>query len=570
MSAIASDRIVVDILWTRLGAMVNEQARGLQRAAFSHMVREAGDLSVGIFDTHGRLAVQAVTGTPGHIFALPATVRTLLERYPWSQLERGDVLITNDPYIGCGHSYDVSIVTPVFGPDRPVALYGSTCHVVDIGGRPPSADGEDVFEEGLRIPPLKLYRGGEPNEDLLELLRSNVRLPDEVIGDINALVGANEVGGARLVAYIAKLGYDAFDKIAEAVIARSEQAMRKAIAAVPNGRYASETLSDGVTAEDPVRIAVQIDVRGDEIDVDFAGSSGASPKGINVVLNYTRAYATFAIKCALAPDTPNNDGTLRPIAVRAPIGSLLNASEPAPVSMRHVIGHLIPGVVFQALAQAVPDRVPAESAGAVWMTSVHTLGPGGAPGIASFASAGGMGARPTKDGLSCTSFPTGTSAVPIEILEAGSPVLVRSRALTADSGGPGQFRGGCGQELVFEIVGASAGTVVSSIDRIRIPASGAAGGRAGTPGAFHTSGEALNPKGSNRIVAGRPVTLRLPGGGGYGDPRRRTLAAVVRDVVAGYVTVDAAAKHYRVVVDPDDLSLDCEETARLRSDLEPS
>ena len=285
MSAIASDALLVDILWTRFVAMVNEQARGLQRTAFSHMVREAGDLSVGIFDTRGRLAVQAVTGTPGHIFALPATVRTLLELYPWSQLEPGDVLITNDPYIGCGHSYDMSVITPVFGPRGPLALYGSTCHVVDIGGRPPSADGEDVFEEGIRIPPLKLYRAGVPNEDLLALLRTNVRLPDEVLGDINALVGANEVGGTRLTEYVAKLGDEAFDTVADAMIARSERAMRSAIAAVPDGTYSAETLSDGVAGEELVRIAVRLEVRGDEIDVDFAGSSGASAKGINVVLN---------------------------------------------------------------------------------------------------------------------------------------------------------------------------------------------------------------------------------------------------------------------------------------------
>ena len=464
----------------------------------------------------------------------------------------------------------MSVITPVFGPRGPLALYGSTCHVVDIGGRPPSADGEDVFEEGIRIPPLKLYRAGEPNEDLLALLRTNVRLPDEVLGDINALVGANEVGGVRLTEYVAKLGDETFDTIADAMIARSERAMRAAISTVPDGTYTAETLSDGVAGEECVRIAVQLEVRGDEIYVDFAGSSGASAKGINVVLNYTRAYATFAIKCALAPETPNNEGSLRPIDVRAPVGSLLNAREPAPVSMRHVIGHLIPGAVFKALARTVPERVLAESAGAVWMTSVHALGSEGAQAIASFASAGGMGARPTKDGLSCTSFPTGTSAVPIEILETSGLVLVRSRSLKADSGGPGRFRGGCGQELVFEIVGAEAGNVASSTDRIRIPASGTAGGGEGLSGAFHVAGEALNPKGSNRVAAGRPVTLRLPGGGGYGDPRGRSPSVVAHDVVAGYVTVDAAARDYGVAVDPGDLSLDAEETARLRSDRKRS
>jgi N-methylhydantoinase B len=549
MCARETDPVLFDILWTRLGAMVNEQAKRLQRTAFSHMVREAGDLSVGIFDTSGRLAVQAVTGTPGHIFALPATVKTLLELFPWADLEPDDVLITNDPYIGCGHAYDVSIITPVFGrSSRPLAIYASTCHVVDVGGRHSSADGEDVYEEGIRIPPLRLYRAGRANKDLLALLAANVRLADEVIGDINALVGANEVGGRRLVQYMSELDQDSFDAISDQIIDRSERAMRAAIATVPDGVYTAETRSDGVAGEGDIRIKVRLAVRGDEIAMDFAGSSPASRKGINVVLNYTRAYAVFSLKCALAPDTPNNDGSLRPVSVDAPVGSLLNARQPAPVSMRHVIGHLIPGVVFKALAQAVPDRVIAEGSGAVWMTSVLTSKPDGTQAIASWASAGGMGARPTKDGLSCTSFPTGTSAVPIEILETSGPIVVRSREITIDSGGPGKYRGGCGQEMRFEIVSEEGGSIVSSTDRIRFAASGASGGQQGAPGAFYAAGQDMDPKGSNHVPGGRTVTLRLPGGGGFGDPRERSHEAVMRDVRAGYVSTEAAAREYSVDV----------------------
>ena len=562
-----TDPLVLDILWTRLTAMVNEQASGLQRTAFSHLVREAGDLSVGIFDTQGRLTVQAVTGTPGHIFALPATVETLLELFPWSDLEPGDVLITNDPYIGCGHQYDVSIVTPIFGASGPVAIYGSTAHVVDIGGRHLSGDGADVFEEGLRIPPSKLFRAGELNEDLVSMICANVRSPGEVTGDIYALVGTNEVGGRALVDYMSELGHDDFESISEQIITRSRRATAAAIKEVPNGEYSGGIVSDSVAGEDELRIAVTLRVADDEIEVDFAGSSRPSSKGINVVFNYTRAYAAFSLKCALTPEAPNNHGSLGPITIKAPTNSLLNAEEPAPVSMRHVVGHLIPGAVFNALAKAVPDRVIAEGSGAAWVTSALIPRPGDKSTIAAWVNAGGMGARPNKDGLSCTSFPTGTRAVPIEILESGYPLVVQSREITPDSGGPGRFRGGCGQTITFEINSPNGGSVGSSTDRLTLPAVGAAGGGEGMLGAFYSENGPLESKGSNHVAGGETVTMRLPGGGGLGPAVTRSPDQVLRDVVDGYVTVEAARHEYGVVIDPEALVVDADSTEKLRREL---
>lgn len=561
------DPLVLDILWTRLTAMVNEQASGLQRTAFSHLVREAGDLSVGIFDARGRLTVQAVTGTPGHIFALPATVETLLELFPWSDLEPGDVLVTNDPYIGCGHQYDVSIVTPIFGPTGPVAIYGSTAHVVDIGGRHSSGDGTDVFEEGLRIPPTKLFRAGALNQDLVSMIKANVRSPDEVTGDIYALVGTNEVGGRALVAYMSELGHDDFDSISEQIIVRSRRATSAAIKEVPDGEYSGEIVSDGVADEDEIRIAVTLRVAGDQIEVDFDGSSPPSSKGINVVFNYSRAYAAFSLKCALTPEAPNNHGSLGPITIKAPTNSLLNAQEPAPVSMRHVVGHLIPGAVFDALAKAVPDRVIAEGSGAAWVTSALIPRSGEKSTIASWVNAGGMGARPNKDGLSCTSFPTGTRAVPIEILESSYPLIVHRREIMPDSGGAGRFRGGCGQTITFEISSADGGSVGSSTDRISRPAVGASGGGDGMAGAFYSDKGPMESKGSNRIAGGERVTMRLPGGAGLGPAITRPPAMVLRDVVAGYVSADAAERDYGVVIDPDSLAIDANATDRLRKEL---
>ncbi len=561
----ATETLERDILWTRLTAMVSEQAVRLQRAAFSHMVREAGDLSVGVFDTGGRLVVQAVTGTPGHIFALPSSVKTLLSRFPWSELRDGDVLITNDPYIGCGHQYDVTVMTPVFGPSGPLAICASTCHVVDVGGRRPSADGADVFEEGVILPPLKLVEAGEPSAAVDAFIRANVRLPDEVVGDINALVGANRVGGLRLVEYLEELGTDNFDAIADDLIGRTEAAMRAAVQELPDGTYRARTESDGTGPDDPIHIEVRIDVSGDRIAVDYDGSSPASEKGINVVLNYTRAYTAYALKCVLAPDTPSNEGALAPIEVRAPEGSLLNARRPAPVSMRHVIGHLIPGAIFTALAKAVPERVIAEGSGAVWMTSILTSSED-SPSIASFASAGGMGARPNKDGLACTSFPTGTSSVPVETLESGGEVVVHSREITPDSGGCGRFRGGCGQSIRFELRDSGGGSIISSTDRLRIPAVGADGGEAGGAGAFEIAGRAADPKGNNAIAPGAQVLLRLPGGGGHGDPLQRDPEAVRADVVAGYVSPASARDHYGVVLEGPGLAVELEATRQLRAE----
>jgi len=315
------DPVVLDVIWTRLIALLNEQAVALQRSAFSPTVREAGDCSIGFFGLDGAMIAQAVTGTPGHVLALPDCVRYLLSAHPPESLRPGDVILTNDPYRNCGHQFDMTVLSPVFHGEQAVALYASTCHVLDVGGLRLSPVAGDVFEEGLLIPPMKLYRAGELNADLVEMIEANVRAPGEVIGDIKALVGTNDVGSRRVLEYLDELGIADLEEIQREILERSERAMRQAICELPSGQYRHSITIDGVKPNEPVTINVLLEIPGDgTIVVDYTGSSPRSPRANNVVLNYTHAYTSYALKCAIAPELPNNAGSLAPISVIAPRG----------------------------------------------------------------------------------------------------------------------------------------------------------------------------------------------------------------------------------------------------------
>src|SRR4051794_19725625 len=358
------DSIRLEVMWNRLISVVNEQATALMRTSFTTIVREAGDLSAGVFDTRGYMIAQAVTGTPGHINAMATCIHHFLAVYPKESLVPGDVLITNDPQKTSGHLHDFTVITPVFRNANLVGFFGNTCHVLDIGGIGLSTDGRSVYEEGLFVPITKLYDAGAPNRQLLAILAANVRAPEPVLGDIHAQAAGNDVGAARLIEFMDEFGLERLEPLADEIVGRSEQAMRAAIAALPDGIYQNTVYSDGY--EEPVRLHVEITKQGDSLLVDWAGSSPESKRGINVVLNYTHAYTTYALKCALAPEVPNNEGSFRPVKVTAPEGSILNAIKPAPVAARHILGHFLPGVVFGALAEVIPDRVLAEGAANIW------------------------------------------------------------------------------------------------------------------------------------------------------------------------------------------------------------
>lgn len=558
------DQLKLEVLWNRLIATVNEQAAALMRTSFTSIVREAGDLSAGVFDRRGRMVAQAVTGTPGHINSMATCMHHVLAAFPVDSLAPGDVIITNDPWMTAGQLNDITIVTPVFKNGRCVAFFGNCCHALDIGGRGLTADSTEIFEEGLQIPLLKLYDAGKPNETLLALLTLNVRAPEEVMGDLHSQVVGNEVGARQLLAFLDEFGLDDIEEVSDGIVARSEAAMRERIAALPDGTYAHTMTVDGF--DEPITLATTVTIKGDALTVDFAGTSDAIGRGINVALNYSAAYTTYGIKCAISPDIPNNEGSFRPVTVTAPEGSILNCQRPSPVAGRHLVGHFLPSLVFGALYKILPEKVMAAGFDALWDTQIYGDLPDGGRFAYVWFAAGGAGAIHGRDGLSATAFPAGIAGVQSEMIEALVPIFIAKRELVADSGGAGEWRGGLAQSFTIGVRGGRPFTFSGLYDRLDHAAEGVAGGDPGAVGRIVTrSGAPLKAKTRNFLPGDEEVTLELPGGGGYGKPWRREVAAVRADVLNGYVSADAARAHYGVAIDPATLEVDAAETERLRA-----
>jgi N-methylhydantoinase B len=529
----AMDPVTLDICWSRLIGVVNEQATALQRTSFTNIVREAGDLSAGVFDRRGFMVAQAVTGTPGHINSMALAMKHFLAAHPIETLRPGDVLITNDPWKTSGHLNDVTIATPVFRGDDCVALFASTCHTADIGGHVLSAEAREVFEEGLFIPILKLYEGGRLNESLAAMIRANTRVPDLVLGDFHAQIAGGNVGGERLLEFMEEFELRHLEPLADEIIGRTERAMRESIAHLRPGVYSYALTSDGFG--EPITIAVRCEVAGDRLAIDFAGSSPASRRGINVVMNYTEAYTTYGVKVIVSPDVPNNEGAFRVLRITAPEGSILNAPPPAPVAARHVIGHFLPHAVAGALKEAVPDRVMAEGSANIWGVQVAGKDRAGRPFTYIFFSSGGTGARAVKDGLSATAFPSGVLGTPVEVNESLAPLLFVAKALRDGSGGRGRYRGGLGQVIAFRVQTGEPCVCSVLCDRTRIPAQGFFGGEPGATGEVLINGRSpANPKAEQVLEPGDLVEIRLPGGGGYGRPDDRDPALAARDRLEGY------------------------------------
>jgi N-methylhydantoinase B len=527
------DPVTLEVCWSRLIGVVNEQAAALMRTSFTSIVREAGDLSAGVFDRRGHMVAQAVTGTPGHINSMALAMGHFLRAYPIEALHPGDVLITNDPWQTSGHLNDVTICSPVFRGDDCVGFFASTCHSADIGGHVISAEAREVYEEGLQIPIMKLYEAGRPNEALFTLLRANVRVPDMVLGDFHAQMAGGAVGGERLLEFMDEFGLTRLEPLADEIIGRTERAMRDAIRALRRGVYEYEITSDGF--EEPITIRVRCEVAGDEIAVDYTGSSPASRRGINVVLNYTQAYTTYGVKVIVSPDVPNNEGAFRPLRITAPAGSILNVQRPAAVAARHVIGHFLPHAVAGALRQALPDRVMAEGSANIWGIQVSGKDLVGDPFSYIFFSSGGTGARATKDGLSATAFPSGVLGTPVEVIETLSPLIVEKKCLRDNSGGAGKYRGGLGQTIAFRVRTREPFLTSILCDRTVNPAAGFLGGGPGARGAVLIDGVApANPKAEQLVPPGALVEVQLPGGGGYGSPSDRDPELIARDVLEGY------------------------------------
>ncbi|MBJ7250298.1 MAG: hydantoinase B/oxoprolinase family protein [Acetobacteraceae bacterium] len=562
--------IEIQILWNRLLSVVEEQAQTLVRTAFSTAAREAGDISAGVFDMKGRMLAQAVTGTPGHINSMARSVVHFLDAFPAETLKDGDILITNDPWKGTGHLFDLTVVTPIFLDGRTVALFACTTHVVDIGGLGVSAEGRQIYHEGLYIPLMHLAREGRMNEDLLGIVRANVREPVQVVGDIYALVACNETGGKRLREMMREFNLADLDHLGEEIISRSRRAMADIIAKLPQGSWTARMTIDGFEA--PVTLVATLTISGDRVLVDFTGTSGLSRYAINCPMCYTEAYTSFGVKAALAPWIPNNTGTLDAVIVTAPENTILNAPHPAAVYARSVMGHMLPDVVYGCLDQALPNTVPAEGTSSLWNLSLlagHGLTGMEGSAIRTFNvttfHSGGAGARPQQDGLSATPFPSGVRNVPIEITEAITPLIVWRKELRRGSGGPGRQRGGLGQRMEIANRDDAAFGIQARFERGVYPARGRSGGEAGAKGRLSlATGASLAIKGLQIIPAGDRLIVEMPGGGGYGDPFARDPALVARDVHHGLIEPEAAEADYGVILN-DKGELNTEATARRRA-----
>ncbi|MCY4130932.1 MAG: hydantoinase B/oxoprolinase family protein [Gammaproteobacteria bacterium] len=536
------------LVWDRLLAVVEEQAQTLMRTAFSTVVREAGDLSAGVFDTQGRMIAQAVTGTPGHVNAMAASVGHFLERYPIQSMHSDDVLMTNDPWLATGHLNDFTVVSPVYYRDQPVALFASTSHIADVGGRGFGPDANDVFEEGIRIPVMHLFRAGERNDALMEILTANVRDPVVAEGDLYSLAACNHHGSRQLIDMMVEFGLDSLDEVGEELLGLSQAAVEKEVETLPNGTYHQSMRVDGYN--EPIDIKCALTIEDSSIDIDFTGSSPISRHGINVPLTYAQAYASFGVRCLIGNDVPNNAGSLKPISVRAPEGSILNAQPPAAVSARHALGQMLPDVVIGALAQVLDNDVPAEGASCIWNPVLmnSNLRDGNVPDAEFVINPifnGGTGARATKDGLSTTAFPSGVRTTPTEINEVTSPLIFWKREFKPDSGGAGRLRGGLGQTIEIEHAHGAGFSISKMFERVVHPAQGRDGGHDGARGRVGiVDGQEFRGKGKESIPAGATLIMETPGGAGIGSPVDRDPALVDSDLREGVISANVAESIY--------------------------
>lgn len=535
----SADTIALQVMWNRLIAVVEEQATTLLRTAFSTSVREAGDLSAGVFDSDGRMLAQAVTGTPGHVNTMAEAVGHFIDAIPTDDMFPGDTYVTNDPWLGTGHLHDITMVSPSFLDGVLIGFFACTAHVVDVGGRGFGADARTVYEEGIQIPIMKFAERGTVRPDLVVLLRANVREPEQVIGDFYSLAACNDVGHRRLIDMMREFGLFTLEALGSFIFERTRSAMRERIAALPAGRWSNELLTDGYDAT--VRLAASVEISSTGLQVDFAGSDPVSRWGINVPVIYTKAYACYALKCVVASDIPNNWASLAFFGIASP-SNIVNAPRPSPVSLRHVIGHMIPDLVLGALAKALPGQIMAEGAAALWnihMSVRPVAGQSGRRAEILMFNSGGMGARPQADGPSATAFPSGVMTMPVEVTEYAGPVVIWRKELRPGSGGAGTYRGGLGQIIEIEALPGHEFDFSAMFDRIGHPARGRDGGGNGAPGAVTLDdGTVMKPKGWQHVPAGRRLILEAPGGGGFGDPAGRDPAAIADDISKGYIGED--------------------------------
>lgn len=569
------DPISVEILWSRLINIVDEAAATLVRTSFSGIVRDSHDYACVLFDGSGRLLAQSTQTTPGLIGSIPETIRNILKLHPREWFAPGDVVITNDPWLGTGHLPDITLASPIFQGAALVGFAGCVVHHTDIGGRMATGESRDVFEEGLQIPVSKFCKGGVLDEDIAGFIRSNVRVPEKVMGDLRAQLAALHVMTGRVLEMLAEEGFADLGGIAEAIISRTESALRRAIAELPDGTWSAEVTVDPFPAPDggpgeTIRLKGCVTIHGDHVRVDFDGTSAQVSKAVNCCLNFTRSHTAFAVRAAISPGLPNNEGAMRPIAVEAPEGSVLNCRRPAPVYGRTEVGHYCAEVVFLALAPVVAERVVAGCGGnPLWGVYLYGFAREGKPFLLNMFFHGGMGAASWRDGYSCRAFPANLSSVPVEVMENTAPIICERRRMTLDSGGAGEHRGGLGQELVLKVLEGSRaphGALVASLKggRFSSRTPGLAGGGAAGPSRLLLNGKPTASRQQILLKPGDVLACYPNGGGGFGDPLARAPEKVEEDVRNGLVSVGGARALYGVVIDGATMRVDRGATQALR------
>jgi N-methylhydantoinase B len=563
------DPITLEILWRRLISVVDESDSTVARTAFSSLLRDAHDYTCMFTDRKGRELAQGSFATPGQSGAMALGIKNLVNKIPSKTYKPGDVFITNDPWALAGHLNDVCVMSPIFYKNKLAAFTACVFHHSDIGGRV-SSDNHDVFEEGLFVPLVKLYDGGVLNQSVIDMIRWNVRTPDEVIGDIRSQIAANHVCAEKICQMLKENDMESLDDLADQIIGRTEKSMREEIDKIPDGIYRAEGIVEQMGGKEDVVIKAAVQVKGSDIIVDLEGSSPQVNWGGNVVYNFTYAYVFMAMKSMFDPDIPNNDGCAAPIKLKAPEGTVVNCKFPAAVAARLVIGHFITEIIYRALSGVLPKRVIAASGGTpAQMNVFYGKRNDGRPWHSVIIRGGGMGASANNDGNYVYIFPANGANTPIEIFESDTPLIVENRELLGDSGGPGRMKGGLGQREIFRVsddkyapippvnLGIQAGRHIH-------PPEGLFGGRPGAKAQFLVNKVPGNPYGLTQLKPGDVVIIDAAGGGGHGNPLERDPEMVERDVMEGYVSLERAKEDYGVVIDPKTLKVDMEATRRLR------
>ena len=566
------DPITIEILWRRLISIVDEADSAVARTAFSSLLRDAHDYTCMFTDSRGRELAQGSFATPGQSGAMAIGIKNLVTRLPVETYRPGDVFITNDPWALAGHLNDVCVMSPIFHRERLVAFTACVFHHSDIGGRVAS-DNHDVFEDGLFIPFVKLYDGGVLNDAVMEMIRWNVRTPEEVTGDIRSQIAANHVCAEKIVQMLREYDLESLDDLAEEILSRTEKSMREAISKVPDGIYRSQGIVEQMEGKADLVLKVAVHVQGSDILVDMDGSSSQVDWGGNVVYNFTFAYVFMALKSMFDPDIPNNDGAAAPLSLKAPEGSVVNCRFPAAVAARMQVGHFVTEIIYRAMADALPDRVIAGSGGTpASMNVLYGKNRDGKSWHSVRIRGGGMGASSGADGNFVYIFPANGANTPVEILESDTPLIVEKRELIPDSGGPGRTKGGLGRRMVLRIPDDEYAplppvSLAMQSGRYRHPPEGLFGGKHGLKATFLVNGKEGNPYGLTHLKPGDVVMIDAPGGGGYGNPLERDPELVEKDVVDGYVSLEAAADQYGVVIDPETLRVNVGATREKRATM---